>query len=110
MGGARRAFVLLLSLLARTSAAQDQPAVFSRSEDGAVVVRATRIDAPLRIDGRLDEEVFQTVPAISGFVQTLPDPGAASTERTDAGQRVQHQPALPMGVPSGKRILPRLHR
>jgi hypothetical protein len=77
-------FVLLLSLLARTSAAQDQSAVFSRSDDGAVVVRATRVDAPLRIDGRLDEAVYQTVPAITGFVQTLPDPGAPSTERTEA--------------------------
>jgi hypothetical protein len=81
---ARRAFVLLLSLAARTSSAQDQPAVFARSADGAVVVRATRAEAPLRIDGRLDEAVYQTVPAISGFVQTLPDPGAASTERTEA--------------------------
>jgi hypothetical protein len=86
MGGsrARRALVLLLSLLARTSAAQDPSAVFWRSEDGGVVVRATRIDAPLRVDGRLDEVFYQTVPAISGFVQTLPDPGAASTERTEA--------------------------
>ena len=58
--------------------------MFARSEDGAVVVRATRIETPLRVDGRLDEAVFQTVPAISGFVQTLPDPGAASTERTEA--------------------------
>ena len=69
---------------AHASAAQDQSDVFSRTEENGVVVRATRIAAPLRIDGRLDEEVYQTVPAISGFVQTLPTPGAPSTERTEA--------------------------
>ena len=80
----RSALAMLLLLLARVAATQDQPAVFSRAEDGGVVVRATRIADSLRIDGRLDEEVYQTVPAISSFVQTLPDPGAASTERTEA--------------------------
>ena len=69
---------------AHAAAAQDQSDVFSRTEEDGVVVRATRIAAPLRIDGRLDEEVYQTVPAISDFVQTLPTPGAPSTERTEA--------------------------
>ena len=74
----------LVLFTAHASAAQDQPDVFSRTEENGVVVRATRIAAPLRIDGRLDEEVYQTVPAISDFVQTLPTPGAPSTERTEA--------------------------
>ena len=32
----------------------------------------------------LDEQVYRTVPAISGFVQLMPDTGAPATERTEA--------------------------
>ncbi len=87
MGGItprRLALAGILLLLVRAAASQDQSEVFSRTEAAGAVVRATRVASPLRIDGRLDEEVYQTVPAISDFVQTLPDPGAASTERTEA--------------------------
>jgi hypothetical protein len=73
-----------LLLTSAAAASQDQADVFSRTEEGGIVVRATRVAAPLRIDGRLDEEVYTTVPAIDDFVQTLPTPGAASTERTEA--------------------------
>ena len=45
-------------------------------------VRAVRLDAPLRIDGRLDEEVYAAVPAIDGFVQQLPVAGVPATEGT----------------------------
>ncbi|MGC4084914.1 MAG: hypothetical protein QM736_23065 [Vicinamibacterales bacterium] len=31
------------------------PAVISRGENGRMVVRATRLTQPLRVDGRLDE-------------------------------------------------------
>ena len=46
-------------------------------------VRAVRLDAPLRIDGRLDEEVYAAVPPIDGFVQQLPVEGVPATEGTD---------------------------
>ena len=34
--------------------------------------------------GRLDEQVYDTVPAITGFIQQVPDEGAAATEKTEA--------------------------
>lgn len=59
------------------------PEVVSRGENGRTVVRAVRVSAPLRIDGRLDEEAYQTVPPIGDFIQTLPKEGAPATERSD---------------------------
>jgi hypothetical protein len=58
--------------------------VISRGANGRVVVRATRLTEPLRIDGRLDEAVYADVPPISDFIQTLPSEGAPATERTEA--------------------------
>ena len=36
------------------------------------------------LDGRLDEEVYGLVPAIGGFIQQVPDPGAPASEPTEA--------------------------
>ena len=36
------------------------------------------------MDGQLDEPVYSQVAPVSGFIQQLPDEGAAATERTDA--------------------------
>ncbi len=47
-------------------------------------MRAVRLTEPLRVDGRLDEEVYRTVPAITDFIQNVPNEGAISTERTEA--------------------------
>jgi hypothetical protein len=67
---------------------QDPPAeqvpVVTRDADGRIRVRAIRLTAPLRIDGRLDEEVYQSNPAIDVFVQTLPAENGTPTERTEA--------------------------
>ena len=51
--------------------------------DPADEVRAVRLMAPLRIDGRLDEEIYASLPPISGFVQQLPVEGVPATEDTD---------------------------
>ncbi len=56
----------------------------SRTPDGGITVRAVRIPEPIHVDGRLDEDVYRTVPAISDFVQQEPQEGAPATERTDA--------------------------
>lgn len=58
--------------------------VVTRDADGHLVVRAFPLDAPLTIDGRLDDEVYRRVPAISDFVQQEPKEGSPATERTDA--------------------------
>ncbi len=60
------------------------PEVVARDDQGRTTVRATRLTEEIRLDGRLDEPVYQTVPPISGFVQHIPDEGALASERTDA--------------------------
>ena len=47
-------------------------------------VRAHRVDTPLRIDGRLDEEAYGRTEAITDFVQQEPDEYAPATEKTEA--------------------------
>jgi len=60
------------------------PEVVARDDSGRVTVRAIKLDAPLRFDGRLDDEVYGAVPPVSDFVQQVPREGAPATERTDA--------------------------
>src|SRR4029453_18945340 len=60
------------------------PAVVSRDNGGHVTVRAVRVEAPLRIDGRLDESVYEETEPIGGFLQQEPHEGQPATERTDA--------------------------
>lgn len=49
----------------------------------AVPLEAVRLREPVTIDGALDEPVWQTAPAASGFTQRDPEEGAAATEATD---------------------------
>ena len=60
------------------------PEVVTRTEDGRVVVRAIRLTEPLRIDGRLDEPVYQNERPIGDFIQAVPESGQPATERTEA--------------------------
>ena len=60
------------------------PAVMTRDPQGRTTVRAIRLEESIDLDGVLDEAVYRTVPAISGFIQLTPDAGAAATERTEA--------------------------
>ncbi|MBI2186868.1 MAG: carbohydrate binding family 9 domain-containing protein [Acidobacteria bacterium] len=91
-------FVLLLLLLfAGPAAAQNSgsaaddgpppppvaPATVSRDERGRATVRAVRLTQPLRLDGRLDEEVYASVPPIDGFIQQIPVEGVPATEPTE---------------------------
>ncbi|MGE0447815.1 MAG: hypothetical protein AB7P99_21500, partial [Vicinamibacterales bacterium] len=62
----------------------EAPDVIRRGENGQATLRATRVATPLRIDGRLDEEVYRTVQTIGGFIQTIPDNGQPATQRTEA--------------------------
>lgn len=64
--------------------APDPPKTVSRDAEGRVTVRAVRLDHPIVVDGRLDDEVYGSVEPISGFVQQEPREGQAATERTDA--------------------------
>src|SRR5262245_53815212 len=59
------------------------PAVESRSPDGRATFRANRLTGSLRVDGRLDEEIYLATPPIKNFYQMDPNNGQASTEQTE---------------------------
>lgn len=84
---------LLVHALALPAAAQvahdgppapEPPEVFTADSAGRITLRATRIGAPLAIDGVLDEPVYREVRPITHFVQQEPHEGQAATERTEA--------------------------
>ena len=60
------------------------PETISRDAAGRATVRAVWLAEPLRLDGTLDEEIYETVPPVSGFIQQVPNEGEAATERTQA--------------------------
>jgi hypothetical protein len=60
------------------------PAVINRDDGGNATVRAIRLTAPIELDGRLDEAIYQEVLPISGFIQVLPGDGDPATEKTEA--------------------------
>ena len=59
------------------------PATITRDADGGATVRAVRLDAPLRLDGVLDEPIYARVEPFGGFIQQSPDEGAPASEGTD---------------------------
>ena len=65
--------------------AVDSPpaSVVTRDATGKVVVHATRITQPPDIDGRLDDAVYNEVPAMTEFIQQEPTEGAPITEKTE---------------------------
>ena len=82
-----RVCVLVAAIgLAQAAYAQDSagPSIVSRLAPDNVTVRAFRVATPLRIDGRLDEEVYRTITPISDFIQQEPDEGQPATEKTEA--------------------------
>ncbi len=49
-----------------------------------VVIGATRVTTPIKIDGRLDDAAYRDVAPLTGFIQQEPHEGAPVTERTEA--------------------------
>ncbi len=60
------------------------PEVVARDAAGRATVRAVRLPAPVVLDGRLDEEFYGSVPAITDFIQQEPHEGVPATEKTEA--------------------------
>src|SRR5688572_20461977 len=58
------------------------PATVARDGDGTTV-RAIRLTAPLRVDGRLDEMIYTSVTPVSDFIQAEPRSGDPGTEKTE---------------------------
>jgi hypothetical protein len=50
---------------------------------GAPVARAVPAEAPIRVDGRLDEVAWQAAPVVSDFTQLDPEEGRPASERTE---------------------------
>ena len=46
-------------------------------------MRAIRLDEPIRLDGQLDERVYQTIAPVTDFIQQEPNEGASATEQTE---------------------------
>jgi len=68
------------------------PAVIVRdAATGRASVRAVRVDTPIKIDGRMDEPDYETVPAMGDFIQVEPRPGAPASERTDVWVFFDHR-------------------
>ena len=59
------------------------PAVIARDEAGRATIRAVRLTSPIRLDGRLDEAVYSSIPPITSFIQVEPQGGAQATEQTE---------------------------
>ncbi|MGD9906640.1 MAG: hypothetical protein AB7U83_24500, partial [Vicinamibacterales bacterium] len=60
------------------------PAAQAQVPAGPPTVGAVRLAAPLRVDGRLDDAVYTTTPAIGDFVQQEPFEFQPATEKTEA--------------------------
>ena len=71
--------VLSLAIFLHSPAASQTP-VQSRPRR---TLRIRHIKAEMHIDGRLDEPVWREIPPESDFIQTDPDEGAPTTERTE---------------------------
>ena len=72
--GAAIVLAAALLVLPRHAQAQVRP----------VPVRAVRVTEPHRVDGVLDEAIYQTTLPITGFIQTLPNEGGEPSEKTEA--------------------------
>ena len=60
------------------------PEVMNRDASGRTTIRAIKLDEGITVDGRLDERVYDDVPAVRDFIQQVPIEGATPTERTEA--------------------------
>jgi hypothetical protein len=65
------------------SPAPEPPEVITRDARNRATVRAIKLTAPLKLDGKLDEEVYAVTKPFGGLIQVAPKYGAESTEKTD---------------------------
>jgi len=60
------------------------PEVIARDDRGRTTVRATRLKEPIVFEGRLDDDVYRSVPPLTDFIQQEPHDGELATEQTEA--------------------------
>ena len=68
---------------AMSPAAARAVAAPTQSADGRLQVTAQRATTPPRIDGSLDDDVWQRAPIVGGFTQSEPEDGRPATEATE---------------------------
>jgi Domain of unknown function (DUF5916)/Carbohydrate family 9 binding domain-like len=73
------AFIVVASLIPPPAKAQSGGV----HPQAAPVANAVRLTGGVSIDGKLDEEVWRSAPAITEFRQSQPDEGKAGTQRTE---------------------------
>jgi hypothetical protein len=59
------------------------PERIARDDAGRATIRTIRLAEALRVDGRLDEAVYQQEQPVSDFIQTDPIEGGPATEKTE---------------------------
>jgi hypothetical protein len=59
------------------------PETISRDDQGRATVRAVRVTTPMRVDGRLDEAIYESIRPASNFIQMEPRAGQEATEKTE---------------------------
>ena len=59
------------------------PEVITRDASGNVTVRAIKLTTPLKVDGKLDDEVYRQEQSFGDLLQVAPKYGAPISERTE---------------------------
>src|SRR5690349_21039815 len=59
------------------------PEVITRAATGQATIRAIKLTSPLKVDGRLAEDVYSREKPFGGFIQVAPRYGEPQTERSD---------------------------
>ena len=67
----------------RGPAPPELPEMIRRDDIGGATMRATRLEGPFELDGRLDDAIYDRVPGVGGFIQALPLEGEPATEPTE---------------------------
>jgi hypothetical protein len=75
--------VICLTLIVQVTPARAQSVAAEADHTAAPIARAVAAAGPIRVDGILDEAVWQTAPAVSGFTQLVPQEGSPASERTE---------------------------
>jgi hypothetical protein len=78
--------VIAAARLASAQSVAEPPAsaLVNRVAPDDVTVRAVRLNAPLALDGKLEEPVYAAVAPLTDFIQQEPREGAIATEKTEA--------------------------
>src|SRR5712691_10011045 len=59
------------------------PEIITRDAAGHATIRAIKLTVPLRVDGTLDDELYQREQPFGGFIQVVPKYGATISEKTE---------------------------